>query len=242
MKPPKFVDGYFKDVDSDDSNAIMTRFKPFVANILVPYLNQTILRKIPETREKFIKHTYTEAFPPDPKVEEKSWYIYNIGGRSEIQFNIGMDPQKVRLGVAFHMLPQKFGNPEAVRKALKEFRTAIRNKGKEFKDFVNNHDIELEWADDQNIGIMSKAQVWPFLLSKQPKLTWLFIGRFLRKGIDRHILEDPNALDQVMTNVFEGLWPYYESTQLWLHGITTQGRVKTIRRPGKAPHKISLKP
>ena len=220
MKPPRFVDTYFEDVNSDDTDVILKRFKPFIARSLVPYLNQTILRQIPEVRQNFVRLTSREAFPPDPKVEERSWYIYNIGGRSEIQFNIGMDPEVVRLGVAFHMQPQKFGNPDAVRKALNEFMRVIRNNGREFMDVVNKNDIMVNWAVGQKSGTERKGQVWQFLVSKKPRLTWLFIGRFLRRGKDRDILEDPNAQDEVMTNVFKGLWPYYKSTQLWLHGIT----------------------
>ncbi|MEI7450859.1 MAG: hypothetical protein WCJ75_14670 [Desulfomonile sp.] len=155
MKPPELHDSYFDDINTENVDAIRVRFESLVLDQLVPYLNQTVLNRIQPLRAKVGENPVSlDAFSQLPqrlRVVPKHWYIYNEGGRDEVQFNIAMAPEWLRIGLAFCMEDQRGGDRDKVNSTLKELRKAILNdKHKQaFTNFIKDNKIMLHWTSEE---------------------------------------------------------------------------------------------
>jgi hypothetical protein len=170
----------------------------------------------------------TEAFPENFKVPKVGfhWYAYNVGGRTEAQFNIAMNPGKdgwLRVGIAFHFGSEKHGDPEKVKKHFATFVDEVRYYEADFKNFTKKEHLQIDWdgvdlRDSENCqgSRINSKQVydWLTLTADNWDLEFVFIGRFLKRGLDRKILEDSEALDELIRSVFTGFKdPFWVATQ-----------------------------
>jgi hypothetical protein len=257
MKPPSFGVSEFealKTANIKSENDVESLFGQKIRDELVPYLNQTILSKISGVRNLWTDPRSSSAFSDRIRVyidsgtvnslETAAWYIFNNGGRSELQFNVGMDKRWLRVGLAFHLGPEKFGDPEAVKGLFNEFKHAVRTSRNNFEEFVIKNHVEVDWNSDpwMSIGRIPSKQVLNFLLTTPVPTTWIFVGRLLKPNNrkDALILSDPSKLDKVITDVLEGLWDYYLKTQRWGHGYTL-GRNRVLKRPAVADRNSGFK-
>src|SRR5487761_1122590 len=134
--PPTFGEPEFAAVDTTDEAAIKQRFNPLVRE-LHSYLNGLpCLRDIQATRRRWKARTIeTEAFG-NFATEPQHWYTFHHGGRNEAQFNIGLCPSYLRVGLGFEFTPREYGDPAAVQLAYACFTKVIKAKRTEFEQFV----------------------------------------------------------------------------------------------------------
>jgi hypothetical protein len=178
MKPPAILDSHFDLVNNPSETIIKANVKILVEE-LVTYLNhENILDSLQGLRETVRQQAVHSLYPFSNRlrVEPWHWYIYNLGGRSEVQFNIGMNPHWFRIGLGFHLGNQRFGNPQMVDRTLSEFRTAVDNNRQHFQNFVIANDIQIHWTTKNGgWGIASNNAKYPqrvltFLLNPTTKL------------------------------------------------------------------------
>lgn len=220
--PPPIYDQYFDDLDGPISQA-RAIIEPVIRG-LRDYLNGLpCLSPIPHMRVSAgkLRRLYTESFPrTNCSVAEdcRHWYFYNRGARSEMQFNVGMYSQEwmegktpyVRVGIAFMFSGGKYGNPGAVQSSLRGFAHNVEADQRGFLQLFNQAGLEVE----DNAGVNgANFMIW-LQNEAQKQLTqhtddWVFIGRLLRRGTDKHILEDPTQLNKTITDLFSGLIRYY---------------------------------
>lgn len=218
LAPRRFGEPEFAAVDTTDEEAITQRFNPRIRE-LHSYLNGLpCLRDIQAARRRWKARTAeTEAFG-NFAAEDQHWYTFHHGGRNEAQFNIGLCPSYLRIGLGFEFALREHGDPTAVQLAYACFRNITQASRDEFGRFVADNQLEIEWADDQfsSVELVATRQVvdWLFNRRNPPRAPgWIFIGRLLRRGQDTAILEDPVALGSVMQAVFCGFRPFWEQTQ-----------------------------
>jgi hypothetical protein len=247
MPPPIFDLPEFANIKTTHNHrALEAMFGTKVIQGLIPFLEQTILGQIPSVRALWTKPSSKTAFSDEIKTDiyqlsptgssTGAWYVFNNGGRNELQFNIGMDARWLRVGLAFQLGRERYGDPAAVDGLLKEFKDAVRADKYNFEKFVTANNIEIDWYSDAlgSAGQIPTGVVVNVLLTAPIKFSWLFVGRLLRPTTkDLAILRDANRLGQLMTTVFDGLWPYYLKAQKWGHGHTA-GKYSVRKRRGPA--------
>jgi hypothetical protein len=149
------------------------------------------------------------TFATDPR----HWYTFNHGGRNEAQFNIGLYPTHLRVGLGFEFTPRKGGDPTIVGLSYACFKNVINQDIEGFRRLVRDNSLEVEWAPGDDLRFVPTEEVVQWLL--QPAgASWIFVGRLLRQGKDALILEDPLHLKQVIESVFNGFRPIWERTQI----------------------------
>jgi hypothetical protein len=218
--PPPVLEAEFVAVDCASKEVILQHFNPFIRR-LHAYLNQLpCLRDLQQARRQWNgkgKDAFGENFSAAPD----HWYTYNHGGRTEAQFNVGLTPSYLRVGLGFEFTQKEHGHPEKVTTAYTCFKKVIEDNRSKFERFVTDNELEIEWTTLQE-EMMSGGQaqfvptdnVVAWLLSLPTMPGWLFIGRLLRRGQDAKVLEDSNALGTVMQSVLCGFRPYWEQAQL----------------------------
>jgi len=202
-----------------DEEEIKQRFNSFVRS-LHSYLNQVpCLLDIQQTRLRWRART-SEAeafgnFAADPW----HWYTFHHGGRNEAQFNVGLWPSYMRVGLGFEFTLKKHGDPTAVQLAYSCFRRIIEGEQRQFADFVAEQELEIEWADSNDGPVLQvptgEVVQWLLALPEEPR--WILVGRLLRRDRDANLLADPIGLGNRMQNVLCGFRPIWERTQLMAH-------------------------
>jgi Citrate lyase, alpha subunit (CitF) len=66
--------------------------------------------------------------------DHEHWYVYNTGGRNEAQFNVGLFPNYLRVGIGFEFTMGRHGNPEMVQAAYGAFSGILRQDRQDFED------------------------------------------------------------------------------------------------------------
>jgi hypothetical protein len=215
--PPIIKDELFDDLDKSITQ-VETIFTPVITD-LIDYLNELpCLQDIQQIRsEKFnLQRTSTTAFRNHINhLDTGHWYIFNWGGRNEMQFNIGMYSEDddsgpyVRVGAGFNFQRDGFGNPPTVAHEFSLFCNEVRNNQLNFENFYRTNSLQIE----NNYEIRSGTVVnWLQAEAKKKpdEHDWVFIGRQLQRGKDQSILEHPKLLHEVIEFVFNGLKPYYK--------------------------------
>jgi len=231
MKPPVIPDTLFHSLAHENESVFGPGLESLVLDVLNPYLNSTILGNIPRIREKTREPNpkSSKAFGAKPRIRKIQqhdggghyWYTYNYGGRAEMQFNVGMYKDMVTIGVGFEFGPehQRGGNPSVVTSAYMEFQRVVDSRRDDFERFAKSNRIRAIEVPSVSSSPVTTAQVTSFIINyPYQRLTgpveWLFVGRLLKRRIDKSILENPDKLDQVMKSVFEGLFPFWEEVQM----------------------------
>ena len=213
--PPIVLDSDFAAVDTVNKTDIQNHFGAFIRN-LHAFLNQVpCLRELQKTRRKWKRTTETDAFgtfATDPE----HWYTFNHGGRNEAQLNFGFHPTHVRIGLGFEFSLRKGGDPTAVWLAYTCFVNVIRKDLDGFRRFVERNSLEGEWYGGQpsSFQIIPTEHVVDWLLNLPPEPSWVFVGRLLRRGTDAQVLQDQERLAEIIQDVFCGLRPIWEQTQI----------------------------
>ncbi len=213
--PPIVGEKEFQDVDTLDEEKIKESFGTFL-NRLHLFLNQSsCIHDIQEIRSNWTKVRYKEAFG-NFATDRKHWYTFNHGGRKEAQFNIGLCTDYLRIGLGFEFTEKKGGDPTIVQLSYACFTNVIKNELKSFQQFVDDNQLEVEWCvkDGKNSEIIPTKNVVNWLIEPTMEPEWIFIGRLLRREIDKEILENPIYLKQNIDTVFKGFKPIWKQTQI----------------------------
>jgi hypothetical protein len=221
--PPPVREAEFLAVDTTDEGEIMRRFDLFVRS-LHSYLNQmACLRDIQQARLRWKARTAeTNAFG-NFATEPKHWYTFHHGGRNEAQFNVGLGPSYLRVGLGFEFTLKKGGDPTVVQLAYACFTNVIGANRSRFEDFVADNQLEIEWTASQAerrggpVQLVLTGDVVSWLLDPPREPGWIFVGRHLKRDKDAAILGEPDALGRVMQAVLCGFRPIWEQTQVMAH-------------------------
>lgn len=213
-RPPTLREEHFDMMNTTDEEEILRRFGGFVRT-LHGWLNELpCVSDLQRARRRWKRPTNTEAFgtlATDPR----HWYTFHHGGRTEAQFNLGLYPTHFRVGLGFEFSVKKGGDPTVVG-LYACFLQAVRSREQEFRTFLEDHRLEVEWWTPQQPGLQFVAtdRVMDFLLNPPNETQWIFCGRLLRRDADAKVLADEHDLGSVITNVFTRFRPLWEETQI----------------------------
>jgi hypothetical protein len=214
--PPPVRKEEFQAVDTTDEEEIRRYFRPFVG-CLHSFLNETsCLGNIQDIRHrKNPQITSSQAFDKGYfAIQPRHWYTHNAGGRSEAQFNVGMFPSYLRVGLGFEFTEKAHGNPGAVQDAYGQFTEVLRQHRQVFERFARDNSLMIEWVPQgaTDIQYVRTQEVLKWLLKPSKVPDWIFVGRLLGRREDTEILEDPIRLKEVMESVFRGLKNLWEES------------------------------
>jgi hypothetical protein len=149
-----------------------------------------------------------------PESSHEHWYAFHWGGRKEMQFNVGMWQQGsvlpmpyYRIGVAWNSRDTSFmeaADIDHLVASFKTFQSLVAGDLSGFTSLVSSMNLEVEyWNSKSGLKIIPNTQVVSFIQSYHFNPDeWFFVGRILRRGIDKGILEDENKLRNEYRNVF----------------------------------------
>ncbi len=191
------------------------------------FLNEgSCLRDIQRIRRRWRPRTpEVRAFGDDNlRVEREHWYTYNAGGRNEAQFNVGMFPAYLRVGLGFELTKKVYGDPEAVQAAIGAFRNALRQRQEGFDRFARENSLRIEWRPSgrRELEYVPTPKVSGWLSRPRGVPDWVFVGRLLYRGDDAAVLEDPARLKEAMEAVSKRFKPLWEETQTVAAGYWDQ--------------------
>lgn len=217
--PPLVREAEFVAVDTTDEEEIKGRFTPFIRS-LHSYLNQLpCLRDLQKARRRWKARTAESVAFGNLASNPRECYTFHHGGRNEAQFNVGLWPSYLRVGLGFEFTLRKGGDPTAVHLAYACFAKVVRTNQSRFEQFLTDNQLEIEWADNKGgpVQILPTEEVVRWLLNPPQEPGWIFVGRLLRRDRDSAVLENAEALGGVMQTVFAGFRPLWEQTQLMAH-------------------------
>lgn len=217
--PPIVSVTHFSEVNTANESDIKQRFNGFL-RLLHSYLNQMpCLRDVQKTRRRWKKRTAeTDAFG-NFATDPNHWYTFHHGGRNEAQFNVGLCPSYLRVGLGFEFSLKKGGDITAVQLAYACFTNFINANRDQFVRFVADNQLEVEWTHS-NRGveeIISTTDAVPWLLNPPAEPAWIFVGRLLKREKDAAILENEDELADVMETVMSGFRPIWEKVEVMAH-------------------------
>jgi hypothetical protein len=217
--PPAVTESEFQAVATDNPEKIKKYFEPFRRELHSFLNNTSCMRDIQDKRGRWKKVTEQRAFIDKSfKAVPRHWYTYNWGGRSEAQFNIGLFPEYLRVGLGFEFSDIQYGNPEWVQLEYRCFRSTINRYQRAFADFAQDNRLRVEWTPEgqtepRHTSTTEETLKW--LRGRPPRVPdWIFVGRLLYRTEDTKILEDSTQLKNVIESVFGGFLPYWEETQI----------------------------
>jgi hypothetical protein len=199
---------------------VKKRAEPFVRD-LHAFLNQgSCLSNIQKIRREWRRGVRGDLafggheFPTD----YEHWYTYNNGGRTEAQFNVGLFPTYLRVGLGFEFTQKNYGDPEKVQAAFGAFRSVLRENRETFERFARDNQLEVEWLRANApprtaLEYLPSHRVTGWLLHPTKAADWIFVGRLLNRESDAEILEDPVRLKECMESVFGDFKPLWRMAQ-----------------------------
>jgi hypothetical protein len=191
-------------------------------NSLVEHLNKT-LYSLQDIRGDILpsgRAASQNAFDGSIHTGDGHWYIFNKGGRQEIQYNAGMTEEWFRVGLGLYVGKTRGGDNSKAMNYYKAFRDVISDNRSKLRETIQELGLKVQWeALPDEGGII--ANTWPSRLSTflienrwEDRLTWLFLGKIWIKGdlMDDLLMEDAAALEAEIDKVCRSLWPFYEQT------------------------------
>ena len=217
--PPPVEEFQFRDLEGATKEQVKERAEPLVRD-LHAFLNQgSCLSDIQSIRREWRLRTRGDLafgghdFPTD----YEHWYTYNTGGRNEAQFNLGLFPTYLRIGLGFEFTRKNYGDPEHVQAAFGAFREILSQNRGAFNKFAQDNRLRVEWlrADAPRRATLEylptrKATEW---LLRPRVADWIFVGRLLTREDDMKILGDPVRFKECMESVFGGFKPLWRMAQ-----------------------------
>jgi hypothetical protein len=214
--PPTLRDADFDALNTADQDQIKRRFGGFVRS-LHSYLNEmTCLKDIQTVRRRWKARVANDEAFGNFATDTAHWYTFHHGGRNEAQFDIGMFPTHLRVGLGFEFSMKKGGDPTQVQLVYACFTNIIRAERERFTKFVKDNHLEVEWVarDGGPLSVISTADVVSWVLDPPREPHWILIGRLLRRDTDSAVLGDSASLGATMQAVLCGFRPIWERTQM----------------------------
>ncbi len=218
--PPPITERDFRDLEGANKEQVKKRAAPLVEE-LHAYLNESsCLSDIQRIRHDWnsgvsSRLAFERGHSP---TDREHWYTYNTGGRNEAQFNIGLFPEYLRVGLGFEFTEKMFGNPNRVRTVYDAFRGLVDNQQQVLRRFAQDNALQIEWLPKDKAG-QGALEYRPtqdtigWLVRRKKEADWIFVGRLLRRVDDAEILGDPARLRDAMESVFRGFKPLWEDAQ-----------------------------
>ena len=220
--PPPVREADFLAVDTANEADIKQRFNAFL-RLLHSYLNElACLRNVQRARRRWTRPRETDAFG-NFATDPNHWYTFHHGGRNEAQFNVGLWPSYLRVGLGFEFTLKKHGDPTTVHLAYACFRNVVKANRSQFERFVAENQLEIEWT-----ALQAEIEGGPVrFIPTDDVVTWL-LEPPRETGVDfrRTAFEAPSgcggagrarALGNVMQGVLCGFRPLWEQTQVLAH-------------------------
>ncbi len=207
--PPAISGKHFNMTDAD-ADTIKVQMTPLFSK-LVPYLNE-LLNKVPKKR--FLYHEGDlsgMAFNNKPRSYDGDCYTYNEGGMDEVQWNIGINPKRLRFGLGFHMdyhpAFRDGSNIAKVTKGLKTLKDLVRRNRSAFEHLVTNGlngllRLEVDF-DEPRPG----SDIVRFFEGNVEGHSWVSLGVHIPRVME--CLKDQKSLDSILTETRDELWDYY---------------------------------
>ncbi len=216
--PPPFTESRFEEIEGATKEQIEVRVAPFIEDLHAFLNEESCLHDIQHIRHGVNPQVRGQLAFGNCTPEYEHWYTYNIGGRNEAQFNIGLFPDYLRIGLGFEFTKKAYGKPERVQAAWGRFGVVLRQHRQAFERFAQENSLQVERLPPGKSGRANLAYVRTQRLVRwllRPKVSdWIFIGRLLRRREDAEILADSVRLKEVMESVFGGFKPLWQETQL----------------------------
>ncbi|MEW6048590.1 MAG: hypothetical protein AB1609_19305, partial [Bacillota bacterium] len=196
-----------------DPADVAARFWPKVEELLVRVNQLQCMRDVQITRSRAPGPAF-EVQQTRMRVRAYHWYVFNVGGREEAQFKIGMDVRYLRMGLGFNaeLTPGRGSRftPYRVARAFDAFREAVSRRPYAFHQLALREDLRVEGHEAETDDPM-KLVAW--LRSADVKAEkWVFLGSFLRPDnpADLLVLGDWDRLLRKIERVFDGLYPFWQ--------------------------------
>jgi tetratricopeptide (TPR) repeat protein len=205
---------------------IRKRFAPRVIDLVrrinaLPSSQECAGARDPQQRTLF------RAGPADVHPYPRHWYVFNLGGRWEPQFNIGMfSGDEVvgdwfRIGIGMNLtLDGRSPDPEAgreqVRFYLRRFRQLLRSERRHLLTAWLAREggrVQFQIAPPK-LDLRDPGKAADLVANCIVENTdWTFYGKWLvpHQPEDARILADPVALVRLVDRVFTGLLPLYRA-------------------------------
>ena len=192
-----------------------------LSDILSSINSRRYVQKIAKIRRQFVIRGATEVFANWRIPNDKSHaYTFNKGARSEIQANIGIWNNGIRLGYGFEPTSAKFGKPDKIYQFLNITMNLLQDANsvtsKTWKELSPLYaEKYLKTHNWQTTVKLQFNELVDWL--KTEKASWLFFGCFI--GIEPNekapsILDEVKALDFI-DKFFESTLDFYE--EVWRH-------------------------
>jgi hypothetical protein len=129
---------------------------------------------------------------------------------------LGLYPTHFRVGLGFEFSMKKGGDPTIVGLVYTCFLQVVRAREQEFRTFVQDRQLEVEWWTPQQPGLqfVPTDRAVDFLLNPPNEPQWIFVGRLLRRNADADVFSDEQRFGNVITDVFSRFRPLWEETQV----------------------------
>jgi hypothetical protein len=148
-------------------------------------------------KQRLGRRTATHKLFADKSIFEDNGYAYHIGGRSELQYNIGFEEKGFRYGVAFSMEPSfSFPNIDALLPNVARFNEFFRVYPDEFSDLLMWHSTDGKRSPNYSPG--------PIPAELVESTVFIFLGELLPA--------DQIDYDRVL-DIFDRLLPLYAFVQ-----------------------------
>ncbi len=164
----------------------------------------------------------------DVHARRAQWYVFNLGGRFEPQFNIGMYAGQVagnwlRIGIGFDLAEDGTdqGRAEGVAGAREHFRRFQALLGSPRRSLFLGWMVKENGRIESNRGgprldLRETSQAAALVTESDPaRVDWLFFGKWRspESPDDAAVLADPVNLVRTIDRVFTGLVPLWRA--LW---------------------------
>jgi hypothetical protein len=217
--PPPVREEEFQAVDTTNEGAIREYFHDFIDELHTFLNHNSCLRDVQRVRRRNWRPRSKASYPFGEDsfvVQSRHWYTRNVGGRNEAQFNVGMFPRYMRVGLGFEFTERAHGKPTEVQPVWGQFREILRARRQEFEQKAREHSLMVEWVprNASEVKHVEPQGALGWLLKPTRVPEWVFVGRLLDRRNDAEILSDPTRLGAVMETVFGELRPLWRDAQL----------------------------
>ena len=215
--PPPVREHEFRAVNTVNEDEIKAEFIPLVRKLHL-FLNEaSCVQDLQKVRRNWKDRVADKRAFGTFATAPKHWYTYHNGGRNEAQFNIGLSPKYLRVGLGFEFTQRKGGDPTIVHLTFAQFTKVVEQDPQGFDRFVRQNSLEIEWVPKRNethpmTEPTRTVTKWLRRLPQEP--SWIFVGRLLRPGKDVRTLEEPTKLMETIESVFGGFKPLWKQTQM----------------------------
>ncbi len=171
------------------------------------------MEKVPKERALYRQGELSgTVFSPDPRAYDGDCYTFNEGGMDEVQWSIGINQKRLRVGLGFHMdFHPAFPNGSNIKKVsagLKAMQEVIHRTRSAFEKFVMNGALDgmirLEvYGDAPRRG----QDIVDFFDKNVQDYSWVCLAIYIQRS--RECLKEPKNLDTILKQTRDAFWDYY---------------------------------